>query len=118
MFRPLHNYCLVRPDAQALSNTLIVVHERQRNEGGITGTIVAMGPGKWEAKAFVPTQGKVGDRVMLQDVIEYRKFDGCLVAQDADICCVIEPDRDILQKCNKEMSRHAEIHRQWLSKDA
>ena len=89
-FRPLHNYCLVRPEPQKLSDTLVVIHDRQRNEGGIRGTIIAIGPGKWEAKAFVPTQGKVGDRVILQDPIDYPKLNGCLVASDNDICCVLE----------------------------
>lgn len=81
---------MIEADPQKLSETLIVIHDRQRNEGGITGTIIAMGPGKWEAKRFVPTQGKVGERVMLQDAIEYRKLDGLLIAQDADIAAVIE----------------------------
>ena len=89
-FRPLHNYCLVKPEDQKLSTRLIVVHKRDRNEGGIYGTVIAMGPGKWEEKRFVPTQGKVGERVILQDAIGFPKFDGCLVAQDADICGVLE----------------------------
>lgn len=89
-FRPLHNYCLIRPDAQKLSETLVVIHKRDRNEGGITGTILAMGAGKWEEKRFVPTQGKVGERVMLQDPIEYPKLGDCIVAQDADIAAVLE----------------------------
>lgn len=89
-FRPLHNFCLIKPEDQRLSTSLIVVHKRDRNEGGIYGTVIAMGPGKWEEKAFVPTQAKVGDRVVLQDPIEYPKLDGCLVAQDADIAFVLE----------------------------
>lgn len=92
MFRPLHNYGLLKPDPQSLSKTLVVIHERQRNEGGITGTILAMGPGKWENddRIFVPTQAKVGERVMLQDCIDYPKLHGHLVIQDADVCCVLE----------------------------
>lgn len=89
-FRPLHNYCLVKPEDQKLSTSLIVIHKRDRNEGGIYGTVVAMGPGKWEEKAFVPTQAKVGERVVLQDAIEFRKWGDCLIAQDADIAAVLE----------------------------
>ena len=88
--RPLHNYLLLDPEDRKLSTTLIVIHKPGRNEGGIIGTVKAVGPGKFYDGVYTASEAKVGDRVLVVDSHEHKKVGDYLLCQDMDVAAVLE----------------------------
>ena len=62
---PLENRLIVRPEKEEYDG-LIVIPETVRQDDGIPkiGTVVAVGPGRWEKGHRVPMQVQVGDKII------------------------------------------------------
>jgi chaperonin GroES len=62
-FKPLKDKILVKKDLEETKNG-VFIPEKLRAEMSMSGTVVAVGPGKMVKGEFKPTQLKVGDRIL------------------------------------------------------
>lgn len=108
MFRPLHDYLLVRPAPRKQSDVIEVISREPMNRG----TVIAAGPGKWlriksglihemESGVFLPNTVKPGDFVTYTDLDifpKWRERDGgeqFTIIQEADCCFIVERDQEL-----------------------
>lgn len=63
-FRPLHDLILVeKENGESITSSGIIIPDTAK-EKQMTGTITAIGPGKYDSKGkFIPTTCRVGDKI-------------------------------------------------------
>jgi len=91
MLNPIQDRVLVKPSIQQLSEILIVKNSEKFN----TGTIVAVGPGKFNEKGKrIPMDAKPGDKIRYGNgtyldwpLVEH-EGETYQVIQEADICWI------------------------------
>ena len=84
-FKPLGDKIIVRPDIRVLSEVILVNNKEAEN----MGTVVAVGPGRFDDGVRVPMDIKVGD------VVLYSKYGGTEVKASGEEYLVLSA-RDIL----------------------
>jgi len=97
MIRPLRDRIVVQPDPllEHVTTSGLIRQARtgigtSQEQLGRTGTVIAVGPGKTTRKGVtLPLVVQPGDKVLLGEW-EFPETDGFLVAQEADVCSVIE----------------------------
>jgi chaperonin GroES len=95
--RPLRDRIVVQPDPllEHVSSSGLILQARtgigtSQEQLGRTGTVLAVGPGKTTRKGVtLPLVVQPGDKVLLGEWL-YPQADGLLVAQEADVCGVLE----------------------------
>lgn len=101
-FRPLRDQILVKPDElQTMTGSGLIIKAREgihesQSQLGRTGTVIAAGPGKRNAKdRLIPVQVKPGDRIAFGE-FQYPEYHEdntrYLILQDADVAMVFESD--------------------------
>jgi co-chaperonin GroES (HSP10) len=103
MFKPLHDYLLIRPEKTPEYSQLIVISNDRMNRG----TVVAAGPGKWlkrksgdESGMFLANSIKPGDFVTYTDLDifpKWRERDGAeqfVIIQEADVTFVADEGQE------------------------
>jgi co-chaperonin GroES (HSP10) len=103
MFKPLHDYLLVRPEKTPEFSPLIVISNDRMNRG----TVIAAGPGKWlkrangeESGTFLANSIKPGDFVTYTDLDIFHKWrerDGAeqfVIIETADVTFVVDGNQE------------------------
>ena len=94
MFKPKHDYLLVKPLERTASKVIAVVLHEQPN----LGVVVAVGPGKRDKKGNIkPLDVKPGDTVRFGEFKNmfpeyYIGLEKHLIIQEADVAGVVEPE--------------------------
>lgn len=91
MINPLADRVVVKVKSVADKTTAsgLVIPQIAQDEKPTEGTVMAVGPGRWESGTFIPTELTQGDTVL------FSKFAGVtLTANDEDILVLTE--RDVL----------------------
>lgn len=92
MFRPLNDRVLVKADAEQVKSEGGIIIPDQAKEKSMQGTVIALGPGRWQDGGFKKPQVKIGDHVIFGtmggDPIEIEGTDH-LVMSEIDILGVI-----------------------------
>lgn len=95
MFNPLSNHLFIEgAEAEKMTKSGIVIPDTADKEKPMFGTVVAVGPGKWNEKGErVPMSVKIGDKVLFKKYgpdeveVEGKKY---LVGDEDDILAIIE----------------------------
>lgn len=94
--QPLSNKVVIEPaEAQTVTKSGIVLPESASDEKPRVGTIVAVGPGKWDedGEKRIPMSVQVGDQVLFKKYgLDEVELDGkeYLVGDEDDIVAVIQ----------------------------
>lgn len=87
-FRPIQDKVLVLRDVPLQRSEGGIVIPPSAQEKSIEGTVLAVGPGKWVGKDFIPVTLSAGDRVIFSTVsgtdVQIEDQD-CVVLNDGDI---------------------------------
>jgi len=62
---PLHNRVLVKRDDENQTSKGGIIIPHGSREKPIQGTVLAVGPGRYDKGVFIPTQVKVGDKILM-----------------------------------------------------
>jgi chaperonin GroES len=86
MIRPVTDRILIKVDpVPSTMGSILIPHvDRPVPQSGV---VVAVGPGRWEKKKFVPTTTKPGQRVY------WNKYDGCVIEDGGESFTVLCDER-------------------------
>lgn len=95
--KPLRDYITVKPMPRELSQTLIVIADRNREPNAdALGIIQAVGPGKRDKKGNVrPLDVKPGDVIRFEEHRTYPQVNGLYVMQEQDVAGVVPQEQHI-----------------------
>jgi len=94
--QPLFDRVIILPDSQeTVTEGGIIIPDNAEKERIETGTVLAIGPGYWEAGHFIKTSIKTGDKIL------FGKYAGSETEID-DYQILIMKERDIIAKLPKE----------------
>lgn len=65
-FQPLHDFCQIRPDPTHKKTSGGILLPNGLHEKIVSGTVLAVGKGRWVGKEFVKTEVKAGQKVVFR----------------------------------------------------